>query len=191
MFDAMHSGVLFLISTVFDLFIFLLIVRLILVWCGASYFDPFTQFIVKLTDFVVKPLRRVVPNVRRYESASILLIVLLDIIKFFIICSITFGMPNFLGVLIMAGGDVIKNIMQLFFYAIILQAILSWVQPQAPINRILLQITAPIMRPLRRFIPLINGIDITPIPAMIILQLLIIIVASPIIKIGYSIAAGQ
>ena len=190
MFNAMNSGLLFLISTVFDLFIFLLIVRLILVWSGASYFDPFTQLIVKLTDFVIKPLRRIVPNIRRYESASFLLIILLDTIKFFIICTITFGFPNLVGILIMAAGDVIKGIMQIFFYAIILQAILSWVQPQTPINHLLMQVTAPMMQPLRRIIPRINGIDITPIPALIILQLLIIIIASPIMAIGLALTAG-
>lgn len=190
MYDAMNSGFLFLTSTVFDLYIFILVVRLLLAWAGANYFDPFTQLVIKLTDFIIKPLRRVFPNLGRLETSSLLLIVLLDIIKLFILSWLTYGIPNLLGILVMTVGDVLKDILQIFFFAIILQAILSWIQPMSPANRLLSQITAPIMRPLHRIIPLINGIDITPIPALIILQLLIIIIANPILVFGAALAAG-
>lgn len=190
MFEAMNSGLLFLISTVFDLYIFVLFVRILLVCAGANYFDPITQFIIKLTDPVIKPLRRVFPNVKRLETSSVVLALLLESIKFFIVCLFTFGLPNIFGVLILSCGDAIKGIVQILFYAIILQAILSWIQPQAPFNRILYQLTYPIMQPIRRIIPLVNGIDISPIPALIILQLFIIIIASPLMAFGLTVATG-
>lgn len=187
--DTMNTGILFLINTLFNLCTYLLIIRLLLVWVGANYLEQFTQMIVSLTDFAVKPTRRFIPNIQRIETSSLVLILLLNVIKFMIVCLISFGFPNLFGVLIASVGDLIKGILEIMFYAIILQVILSWIQPEAPINRLLMLITSPIMQPVRRFTPLINGIDISPIPALIILQLLVIIIANPIILFGISLAA--
>lgn len=191
MFSALQAGLLFLISSIFDLYIFILLVRVLLVWAGANYFDPFTQFIIKLTDFIIKPMRKMLPNWQRIETASVILILGLSIIKYFAICLLTIGFPHLIGILVLAGSDFIKEVFQILFYAVILQAILSWVQPYSPLNKILQQITSPLMQPLRRVIPLVNGIDITPIPALIILQLLMIAIASPLIAFGWMLAVGK
>ena len=135
--ETMLAGLLFLINTVFDLYLFVLIVRVILVWSGANYFHPVTQFIVKLTDFLVKPLRRIIPNVRGIELSSVFLIIVLEIIKFLVVTTLSYGMPNILGVIVLALADFFKLIILTFFYAILLQAILSWIQPRSPMNRIL------------------------------------------------------
>ena len=99
-------------------------------------------------------------------------------------------MPNILGLFILSLGDAIKLLLDTFFYAILLHAILSWVQPGLPINNLLYKFTSPIMNPLRRYIPLVGGIDITPIPALIILQLLIILLVNPLMTLGLRIALG-
>lgn len=186
--STVHAALLFLVSTLFDLYLFILVVRIILAYSGANYFDPATQFIIKLTDFIVKPLRRYIPNVRRLEIASIVLVLALEIIKFLLISLLSIGIPNIIGLVILALGDVLKLVLQVFFYAIILQAILSWVQPGSPINRTLFQFVSPVLRPFQRIIPPISGIDISPIPALIVLQLLIIVLVNPIMQIGLSIA---
>jgi YggT family protein len=183
-------GSLFLINTLFDLYLFVFIMRIILVYTGANYFNPFTQFIVKLTDFLVVPLRRLIPNMGRIETSSILLILILEILKFYLVSSLSFGNPNVIGIIILALSDMLKLLIMTFFYAIILQAILSWIQPYAPINRILHQITAPIMRPLQRIIPPVGGFDISPIPALIGLQLLIILLINPLMAFGLSVAVS-
>jgi len=188
--DAMLAGLIFLLNTVFDLYLLVFIIRLILVWSGANYFNPLTQFIVKLTDFLVVPIRRFIPNYRRLELSSILIIFILEIIKFFLVSMVSFGFPNFLGIIILAFGDCLKLIILTFFYAILAQAILSWIQTQTPINQILYQITSPILRPLQRIIPPVSGFDISPIPALIGLQLLIFILINPIMALGLGIAVG-
>ena len=70
-----QSALVFLINSLFDMYLFILIIRLILVWVGANYFDPITQFIVKMTDPIIKPLRRRLPNIQRIEISTLLVIV--------------------------------------------------------------------------------------------------------------------
>ena len=188
--EPIHAGLFFLLNTLFDLYLFILTLRLMLAFVGANYFDPVTQFIIKLTDFLVKPLRSLIPNIKRLETATLVIILLFESLKFFLISTLTIGFPTVYGVIILSMGDAIKFIIQIYFYAILLQVIISWVQPAAPINRLLYQLISPIMRPLQRCIPPIGGLDITPIPALIILQLLLIMIVSPLLNIGWSAALG-
>ncbi len=186
--DTLHAGLLFLINTIFDMYLFILIIRLILVWVGANYFDPITQFVVKFTDFLVKPLRRRIPNINRFETATLIILLALEIIKFFIISMISIGIPSIVGLVILAFADSIKLLIQAFFYAILLQVILSWVQPQSPIAYFLNQFTSPIMRPIKRIVPPVGGFDISPIPALILLQLFSILLVTPLMSTGLSLA---
>lgn len=188
--ETFHNAFMFLLNTVFDLYLFVITLRIILVWVKANYFLPTTQFIVKLSDFIVKPLRRFIPNVGRVELASVVLLLTLEIIKFIFICMLSFGFPTVLGLLVLAFGDAIKMFLETFFYAILIQAIISFVQPNSPLYFIIRQITSPIMQPLQRIIPPVGGFDITPIPALILLQLLIIIVAKPLMQMGLVFALG-
>ncbi len=185
-----NTGLLFLVNTLFDLYLFILAVRLILAFVGANYFDPITQFVIKLTDFWVKPLKKIIPNAGGIEFSTLIIILLIQVIKFTCISLLSIGMPNYLGIIILALGDTIKLFINTFFYAILIQVILSWIQPMSPANRLLYQLTSPIMTPMRRIVPPISGIDISPIPALILLQLLIILVVNPIMSVGIGIALG-
>lgn len=171
----MHSALLFVINTVFDLYLFVITIRLIMFWVKASPFFPTTQFIMKLTDPLVKPIKRFVPAVGRIESASLIVLLLLEAIKFLIICLLSFGWPALSGLIILVLGDAFKMFLETFFYAIIIQVIIGWMQPQSPIYFIIRQMASPVLQPFQRIIPLIAGIDISPIPALLILQLLIML----------------
>lgn len=181
-----YNALVFLIYTVFDFYLFILVIRLVLVWVKAYYYDPVTQFIAKLTDPIVKPLRRIIPNIGAIETATLILVIVLEMIKFFLLSYLEFGLPNPLGLVILAVGDALKILLDSFFFAILFQAIMSWVNANSHINRVLYQYTAPIMQPLHRIIPPIGGIDITPIPALILLKLLIILFIQPVISVGYA-----
>lgn len=189
--DTLQAGILFLVNTLFDMYLFVLVIRIILVWVGANYFDPVTQFILKLTDRLIKPLRRLIPNIGRFELSTVIILLLLEILKFFIISMISLGMPNVIGLLILAFADCFKLIIQTFFYAILLQVMMSWIQPHSSISHFLNQFTSPIMRPIRRLVPNIGGLDISPIPALILLQLLSIILVTPLMSAGLGLAYGQ
>jgi YggT family protein len=187
---ALREALLFLISTLFDMYLFLLVIRVLLAYAGANYFDPITQFIVRCTDFAVKPLRRLIPNMHGIEVSSLILILALEFIKYLLIASLNLDALSIPGLFIMGFADMLKIILQTMFYAIILQAILSWVQPGSPINNLLYKINAPIMRPVQRLCPVVGGMDISPIPAMIIIQLLIILVVNPIMALGLGVTFG-
>lgn len=183
------SALIFLINTLFDLYLNVLAIRLVLVYVHANYFDPITQFIIKLTDFIIRPLKRLLPNIGKIESASFVVLILFEMIKFALLVFIKFTfLASFLGLLLLATADFINIIIQIFFYAILIQVVLTWIQPYSPFNRLLYQFTNPVMRPFQKFIPLIGGIDISPIPVLIILQLLSILFVHPMLRIGMSIA---
>jgi YggT family protein len=187
--NSLNNAGVFLISTLFDLYIFVLIVRLTLVYVRADYFNPISQFITRLTQHVVLPLRKVIPNYRHIELATILVIFVLELLKFLCIGLLLVGMPNLVGLAILACADMLKSILNLCFYAILLQAIMSWFQNgYNPASEILVKITQPILRPIQRVIPPIGGIDISPVFAMILFQLLIIAFVGPLFAYGQALA---
>jgi YggT family protein len=99
------------------------------------------------------------------------------------------GMANPIGLLVLSSADMLRSVLNLFFYAILFQAIMSWFSsPYSPISQLLAKITDPIMRPLHRAIPPVSGIDISPIPAMILLQLAQILIVGPLFSRGWALA---
>lgn len=186
-----NSALLFLVTTLFDLYLMLLVIRLLLAYVQVNYFNPIVQMIIKLTQPLVGPVKRVVPNYRRIEFATLLWILILEMIKFFIMGLITIGFPaSMLGLLLLSIADIFKLILNTYFYGILLAAILSWVQPHSPVSQILAQMLSPVMRPIRRWVPVVGGFDISPIPAMILLQLIIIVVANPLFSLGLQTTFG-
>ncbi|MBV9576505.1 MAG: YggT family protein [Gammaproteobacteria bacterium] len=183
------AGFVFLIGTVFDMYLCILITRVILAWRRSNAAGPMGQFIIKLTRPIVYPLKKWIRDLGNIETASLVLIFFLEMIKWFLIL-LPIAIPHVLGLIILSIGDALELTLDIFFYAILLQAILSWVQPGSPMNRFLQDITAPIIQPFQRLIPPIGGLDISPIPALIVLQLLMIILTEPVTMLGRSIAFG-
>lgn len=167
---------LFLIKTLFELYLFVLMIRLILAYVQANYFNPVTRLIIRLTQPLVTPLRRIIPNYRRIECSTLLLIIFFEIIKVTLLFSMTVGLPDPFTLLLISFTEALKLLLQTFFYAILLQALMSWFQPgETPATQILRQLSSPILYPLQRIIPPVSGFDITPIPALLLLQLFIIL----------------
>ncbi|HTM63171.1 MAG TPA: YggT family protein [Gammaproteobacteria bacterium] len=188
--SGIYDASLFLITTLFDLYLFVLAIRVLLAYSGANYYDPAIQFIVRLTDVAVKPLRRIIPNIQGIEISTLLLILALEFVKYFLITSIGSMPVSIIGIIIIAFADSLKLFLLTFFYSIIAQAILSWVQPMSPVIMLLYRINAPIMRPIQRLVPNVGGMDISPIPAIILLQLTIILIVNPLMALGLGASLG-
>lgn len=184
------NGILFLISCAFDFYIIVLFMRLILAWVNADYNHPITQFVVKMTTFLVKPLKRFLPDLRGFETSTLVLIILVETLKYFVITILSFGLPNVLGLIILAFGDSLRLMLETLSFALLFQVILNWLQPGSSIYQVLSKFTSPVVRPFQKVIPPIAGIDISPIPAIILLQLLIIVLVNPIKGTGLGIAIG-
>jgi YggT family protein len=185
------NAVLFLFSCIFDFYILILFVRFLLATVNADYHHPLTQFVVKLTSFIIVPMKKIIPDFRGYESATIVLILLVVLLKWLMLILLSYGIPNLLGLIILAIGDSIKLLLETLSLALIFQAILSWIQPGSPVYQVLSKATSPITRPMQRVIPLVSGIDITPLIAIVVLQLLVIIFASPLIAYGLAVSIGS
>lgn len=189
MMTAIMNALVFLINTLVDLYAFVLIARIILVWVHADYYNPMTKFVAKLTDFTVLPLKRFIPNFKDLESATVVLIFLIQLIKFFLIGILAYNLPNIFGLILLALAETLKLTMNVFFYAILIQVILSWFPySHMEVYNLLAVITAPIMRPIRRYIHPVNGFDISPIPALIGLQLIVILCVDPLYAAGMYLA---
>lgn len=185
----LQQALIFLSDTIFGIYLYILILRLILVWVHADYSLPITQFIIKTTSFLVRPLRQVFPDVRRTETATIVLILLVSMIKQVIHISFTFGLTHVFsvfGILLLSVVDPIECLITILSIAILFQALLSWIQPHTQINHVLYQVTSPILRPIQRIVPPISGIDISPIIALILLQLVMILFVIPLLGEGAS-----
>ncbi len=155
----------FLVDILIHLYTLALMLRLILQWVRADFYNPVSQFLVKITNPVVTPLRRVIPGYWGIDFATLILVLLFTAIKTMIVYSSLSPEGIALGTLI-ATLDLVLNI---FLYAIIIQAILSWVNPDPynPVVSLLNSLTWPILKHFRKLIPPISGFDISPIFAII------------------------
>ncbi len=162
----------FLITTLFSLYILTVMLRFLLQWVRADFYNPVSQFLVKITNPPLRPLRRVIPGVAGIDLAAVVLMLFLQMLSLWLVSLIAGIDPTVAGLLIGSVIQLIGLTFNIFIFAILIQAILSWVNPGAynPVAHILHDLTAPVLRPVRRVLPPISGIDLSPLVAIIGLQ---------------------
>lgn len=166
----------FLISTLFSLYIGAVLLRFLLALVRADFYNPLSQFLVKITNPVLVPLRRFVPPIGKIDSASLVLAFTLKLIAATLLMSIQ-GMDAGVGGLLLAVlADLIRTVVWIFMVALIIQAIMSWVGNSYgnPMGSLLDSLTAPILDPIRKFVPLIGMVDLSPLVAILLLQVVLI-----------------
>lgn len=171
------NSVNFLVNTVFDLYIMVILLRVWLQVARADFYNPFSQFIVKATQPIVAPLRRFIPSLGGWDCATILfafVVACLKIITLSLMMNAAFN-PTVIAI----SGLVIllTAIFKLIFWVLVLRAILSWVsQGQNPIEAVMHQLSEPLLAPVRRFIPPIGGLDLSMLVVLFGLQFVEILV---------------
>ena len=167
----------YLISTLFDLYIVAVLLRLILQWVRADFYNPLSQFLVKLTSPLLVPMRRVIPSIGRLDTAAVVLALLLEVTSLFVISSINSFSITGLSLLILAVTKLLMAFLWLYFFLILAIVILSWVggSLRHPIIPLIHQLTEPVLRPLRKWIPPIGGMDLSPLFAIIGIRFLILL----------------
>lgn len=189
-----NNAGLFLLQSIFDLYIFIVMLRIILQWVGADYANPLFQLAARLTNPPLKPIRRLIPTLHGIDIAAIVLLLVLEIIKLTILIWLQiYAIPRIGGLGVLAFAELLNQLINIFFYAILGLAILSWFSPLAhnPVIDVLYRISEPLMRPIRRVLPPIAGFDLSPIPVLIILKLLAIVIVQPLVQIGVALALGS
>ncbi|RUO28985.1 hypothetical protein CWE12_11920 [Aliidiomarina sedimenti] len=169
----MNEGLLFLIQTLFTLYIMAVTMRIWLQLARADYFNPLSQFVVKITDPILRPLHRLIPSPGRLDLAALLLALVLSMIAIYIRASMM-GVNADIMVLIVAGVQFfIGTVLQLMFWIIFIRAILSWFSSGSnPLELVMHQLTEPVLRPVRRIIPPIGGLDLSVIVVLLVIQFL-------------------
>lgn len=172
----------FVLEVFFGLFIYGFLLRFLMQAMRAPFRNPAGQAIVALTDWAVKPLRRVIPGIGGYDWASLIAAYAAQIAQFvamFLIFGSGFASLTgaaLLFVLASAAIALLKAVIWVLIVVVIVQALLSWVAPDGPLSGLLNALTFPFLRPLRRIIPPIGGtLDLTPLILIVILQLVLML----------------
>ncbi len=186
---AEHAGV-FLIQTLFGLYILAIMLRFLLQWVRADFYNPVSQFLVKVTNPPLKPLRRLIPGFWGIDLAAVVLMLLLQMLELFLVGVVVGQSFRPLGVLVMSAGELLSLAIYVFMVAIIIQIVLSWIQPGAynPVIGLINRLSEPLLAPARRLIPPISGLDLSPLAVLILLQLSLILLVSPIRDLGRMLA---
>ena len=164
----------FLITALFDLYILAVMLRFLLGAVRADFYNPISQFLVRITNPLLTPLRKVIPGIRNFDTASVVLMLTLQLIALILVVLLRGAMPPMTTLVITAVIKLLLLLINVYFFCIIIQVIISWINPGQynPALGLLHSITQPVLRPVQRLIPPVSGIDISPVFAIIGLQVL-------------------
>lgn len=182
----------YIITLVFELYILAVMLRFLLQLVRADFYNPVSQFLITVTNPVLRYLRRWIPGYAGIDWPSIILMLALQIIDLGLIALLKIGaLPAIPGLILLAFTYLLKMIIWIYIVVIILQALTSWINPGAysPVTVLMYQLTDPLLRPVRRFIPPAGGLDWSPFIVLIGLNLLLILLVAPLQDFG-NILAG-
>jgi YggT family protein len=140
--------------------------------------NPLGRFIFALTDWLVLPLRRIVPAVGRWDTASLLAAWLLQLGQLLILWLLAGAATGMVALLVMAVFGVLRMVLSGLTGLVIVYAVLSWVQTQSLLSDLLDRLVAPVLTPIRRMVPLVGGVDLSPLALLVLLQIATIVLAS-------------
>jgi YggT family protein len=173
------TPLIFLIDTLFSLYIAVVALRLIMQWAQWEYHNPLVQFIIRATQVPVKFLRRFIPPIGIWDTATIILLVTLSLIK---LLFISFLQTSSISPALLFGwllADIFSLFITLFSASLIIQVVLSWIAtPNSynPVSPLVSSMNGPLLRPIRRLLPPMGGIDLSPLFALLGLQVLAMLV---------------
>ncbi len=178
----------FLVETLGGIVLLVFMLRLLMQLVRADFHNPVSQFVVKVTNPVLIPLRRYVPGIAGIDMSSVLVLFVVQYALLFFILML--GGASFfpVGMLVITFAKLIGLVITIFTFSILIQVILSWVNPSSynPATTLLYSLNEPILSRARSIIPAFQGFDLSPIVAMIGLQLLKMLLVAPINDFGFS-----
>lgn len=177
----------FLIEIIFGLYILAVLLRFLLARVRADFYNPLSQFIVKVTNPAIKPLRRIIPGYMGIDWPSIVLLFAVQITEIILVTLVTSGrIPAAEGLLVLTIANLIKEVIYVYIFIILIQVVISWINPGAynPVTTLLYQLSEPVLKPVKRLLPPAGGFDFSPLVVLIGFQLLIILLVSPLMDLG-------
>ena len=192
------SPLMLIINTLFDLYILLVLMRFLLQMLRADFYNPVSQFIVKVTTPPLRILRRVIPSVAGQDTASVVLCLVLIFAKFLLMRALSIPAVQIGGVLapiegVSYGGllvfciaDLVALVLTVFLVAVIIKVILSWISPGQynPVIGLVNKLAEPVLKPIRKLIPPIGGLDLSPLIGTLLILVAKMLIVPPIIVLG-------
>ena len=169
----------YLIQTLMNLLLLGAVMRLLLQLSKADFYNPISQILIKITNPMVLPLRRLVPNFRTFDLSSLILAIVLQVLLIIILLKVNGAYQPSLSTLIIWGLIGVAAIfVKIYFFALLAMIVLSWLAPNSyhPAIQLISQIVEPVMAPMRRALPPIGGLDFSPILIFILINIVSICV---------------
>ncbi|MDY0937731.1 YggT family protein [Pseudomonas viridiflava] len=171
----LNTAAIYVLQTLGSLYLMLILLRFVLQLVRANFYNPLSQFIVKATQPLLKPLRRIIPSIFGLDMSSLVLAIIVQMILMALTLLLIIGTTGDpLLLLLWSIISVTALFLKIFFFALIISVILSWVAPGShnPGAELVNQICEPALAPFRRIVPNLGGLDISPILAFLVLKLL-------------------
>lgn len=175
----------FLVETLFGLYILAVLLRFLLQVVRADFYNPLAQFLVALTNPPLKPLRRLIPGLFGIDFASVVLLLLLEAARV-VLLAVLAGAPLRPEVIAFNSiADLLQVTLNVYLFAILIRVVLSWLNPYPnPASQLLIRLTEPLLRPARRLLPPFSGVDFSPMAVMLALVLVQMLVLRPLLHYG-------
>ncbi len=171
----LNTAAVYILQTIGSLYLLIVLLRFILQLVRADFYNPLSQFNVRATHPLLKPLRKVIPSVAGLDLASLVLAILVQLVLMALILMLLgYGLENPLQLLVWSIIGVTALFLKVFFFALIISVILSWVAQGShnPTAMLINQICEPLLSPIRRILPSMGGLDLSPIVAFLLLNLI-------------------
>lgn len=174
--------IIFLLDTVFSFYILAVVLRFLLQWVGGDFYNPISQFLVKITHPPLRVLRRYIPAVGKVDTASIVFILTLQMFSDFITLTLKAIPFSFAALILLSVSQLISLLINVFVFAVFARALLSWINPGSfnAASNLLYSLTEPLLASCRRIVPDIGGIDLSPLIVLVGLQLAKMLIIPPL-----------
>jgi len=178
----MTDPIIFLIDTLFSLYIMAILLRFLLQWCGADFYNPISQILVKITHPPLRIMRRFVPSIGKIDSSSLVLMLSLQMLADFSILLLKGVSINIGALVILSMTQLISLLLNVLVFSVFARALLSWMNPgtfYAAVS-IVEALSNPILNLCRKMIPNLGGIDLSPLAALLLLQMAKMVILPPL-----------
>lgn len=167
------SALVFILQTLVGLYLLVILLRFVLQLVRANFYNALSQFIVRATQPLLKPMRRVIPSLWGLDMSSLLLAIIVQLVLMAVVLLLVYGTTgNPVSLFLWALFGIVSLLLKIFYGAMIISVIISWVAPdsRSPIAELSYQISEPVLAPFRRIVPNLGGLDISPILAFLLIS---------------------
>jgi len=165
------------IDSIVAFLVFVLLARFHFQWLRVPFRNPMGEFVLALTNWAVIPARRVIPGLAGLDLATLILAWLFQALGLWAQAAIVGAEPSAVALIAVAGVDLLRYSVYILVFAVFVQVAISWINPDAPLGPLFDMVTRPFLRPLRRYVPPVGRVDLSPLVLLLILYILLIPIA--------------